>query len=86
MSTKSTIDAFEDWRRDSEPIVMVTVVRTEGSTYSKAGHRILIAGSGDYQGLVSGGFQLNNFSAACPAIRGNQHFCARVFDSVKTSE
>lgn len=55
MSMKTTIDAFEDWRHDREPIVMVTVVRTEGSTYSKAGHRILIAGTGDYQGLVSGG-------------------------------
>ena len=55
MSLKSTIDAFDAWRRNGEPIVMVTVIRTEGSTYSKAGHRILIAGNGDYQGLVSGG-------------------------------
>ncbi|MFQ5636001.1 MAG: XdhC family protein [Gammaproteobacteria bacterium] len=55
MSMKSTIDAFDAWRRDRTPIVMVTVIRTEGSTYSKAGHRILIAGNGDYQGLVSGG-------------------------------
>jgi len=55
MSLKSTIEAFETWRSSGEPIVMVTVIRTEGSTYSKAGHRILIAGNGDYQGLVSGG-------------------------------
>lgn len=34
---------------------MATVFDTDGSTYSKAGHRILIAGNGDYQGLVSGG-------------------------------
>ena len=55
MSLKSTIDAFQAWRDAGESIVMVTVIRTEGSTYSKAGHRILIAGNGDYQGLVSGG-------------------------------
>ena len=30
-------------------------VRDAGSTYSKAGHRILIAANGDYRGLVSGG-------------------------------
>ncbi len=36
-------------------MVLATVVETCGSTYSKAGHRILIAGNGDYQGLVSGG-------------------------------
>lgn len=36
-------------------MVMATVYQTEGSTYSKAGHRILIADNGAYQGLVSGG-------------------------------
>jgi len=55
MSTKATIDAFEAWRSTGEPIVMVTVTKTAGSTYSKAGHRILIRASGDYCGLVSGG-------------------------------
>jgi xanthine dehydrogenase accessory factor len=55
MSTKATVDAFEAWRDAGDPIVMVTVTRTAGSTYSKAGHRILIAANGDYCGLVSGG-------------------------------
>lgn len=36
-------------------MVLATVFETLGSTYSKAGHRILIAANGDYQGLVSGG-------------------------------
>ena len=36
-------------------MVLATVYETIGSTYSKAGHRILIAANGDYQGLVSGG-------------------------------
>lgn len=36
-------------------MVLATVYETLGSTYSKAGHRILIAANGDYQGLVSGG-------------------------------
>lgn len=35
--------------------MLATVYDTLGSTYSKAGHRILIAANGDYQGLVSGG-------------------------------
>ena len=55
MSTKSIIDAFDEWRKSRNPLVMATVYGTEGSTYSKAGHRILIAANGDYQGLVSGG-------------------------------
>lgn len=55
MSTKSIIDRFEQWATDGEPLVLVTVYATEGSTYSKTGHRILIAANGDYHGLVSGG-------------------------------
>lgn len=55
MSTKSIIDTFEQWKSDRQPLVMVTVYATEGSTYSKTGHRILIAANGDYHGLVSGG-------------------------------
>jgi xanthine dehydrogenase accessory factor len=55
MSVRRIIQAFEDWRRNGEPMVLATVYETMGSTYSKAGHRILIATHGDYQGLVSGG-------------------------------
>ncbi|MBN1240502.1 MAG: XdhC family protein [Gammaproteobacteria bacterium] len=55
MSVRRIIEAFETWREAGEPLVLVTVYDTVGSTYSKAGHRILIAGNGDFQGLVSGG-------------------------------
>ncbi len=55
MSTRGLIRTFERWRRTAKPMVLATVYETLGSTYSKAGHRILIAANGDYQGLVSGG-------------------------------
>jgi xanthine dehydrogenase accessory factor len=55
MSTKSIIDTFERWKSDGQPLVMVTVYATDGSTYSKTGHRIIITSGGDYHGLVSGG-------------------------------
>ena len=55
MSTRGLIRTFERWRQTGEPMVLATVYDTIGSTYSKAGHRILIAANGDYQGLVSGG-------------------------------
>lgn len=35
--------------------MLATVFETAGSTYSKAGHQMLIAANGDFQGLVSGG-------------------------------
>ena len=55
MSARQILEAFGRWRTDRVPLALVTVVETEGSTYTKAGHRILIAGTGDFQGLVSGG-------------------------------
>jgi xanthine/CO dehydrogenase XdhC/CoxF family maturation factor len=55
MSTKALLQRFDVWRDEGRTLVLATVVATAGSTYTKAGHRILIADSGDYQGLVSGG-------------------------------
>ncbi|MEO8465624.1 MAG: XdhC family protein [Gammaproteobacteria bacterium] len=55
MSARQILQSFEGWRAAGEPLVLATVYDTLGSTYSKAGHRILLAGSGDYRGLVSGG-------------------------------
>lgn len=55
MSLRQVLDAFDRWRADAVPLVLVTVTETQGSTYSKAGHRILLTGAGDFRGLVSGG-------------------------------
>ena len=46
---------FADASRRREPLVLATIVRTEGSTYRKAGARILISHSGATSGLLSGG-------------------------------
>src|SRR5262245_26390152 len=55
MSANRIIKAFDAWHAGGRPMVLATVYETLGSTYSKAGHRILIAAGGQYQGLVSGG-------------------------------
>ena len=55
MSASGLIKAFEHWQSTGKPMVLATVYDTQGSTYTKAGHRILIASNLDYQGLVSGG-------------------------------
>jgi len=36
-------------------MVLVTVYETQGSTYSKSGAQLLIAGDGSFQGMLSGG-------------------------------
>lgn len=55
MSTRQLLETFEGWRRDGERIVLATVTATAGSTYSKPGAQMLISGSGQFRGLLSGG-------------------------------
>jgi xanthine/CO dehydrogenase XdhC/CoxF family maturation factor len=55
MSARQLLQSFDTWRAAGQPLVLATVFETLGSTYTKAGHRILLAADGDYRGLVSGG-------------------------------
>ena len=50
------IQEFFNARRDrGRPLVLATVIDTEGSTYSKAGERMLVDENGIFQGMISGG-------------------------------
>jgi xanthine/CO dehydrogenase XdhC/CoxF family maturation factor len=55
MGARQLLQSFYAWRAAGEALALATVYETAGSTYSKAGHRILLAANGDYRGLVSGG-------------------------------
>lgn len=51
-----TIQAFFETRRERrQALVLATVIATEGSTYSKAGERMLVDDNGIFQGMLSGG-------------------------------
>jgi xanthine dehydrogenase accessory factor len=54
-SLRSLLPLFERERQSARPLVLATVVRTDGPTYTKAGALMLIAESGEYSGLLSGG-------------------------------
>lgn len=49
------VEAFAKARRDGEPTVLATVVRTSGSTYRRPGARMLFTQDGRTTGSVSGG-------------------------------
>jgi xanthine/CO dehydrogenase XdhC/CoxF family maturation factor len=49
------VEFFEDRKLNGQPLVLVTVFETAGSTYSKAGAQMLIDGDGHYCGMLSGG-------------------------------
>ena len=54
-SLQRLLPLFERERVRHQPLVLATVVRTAGSTYTKPGAYMLIAGNGEYAGLLSGG-------------------------------
>ncbi|MFQ6005811.1 MAG: XdhC family protein [Woeseia sp.] len=49
------LTSFDQWRAANQALVLATVFETSGSTYSKAGARMLINSQGDFQGMLSGG-------------------------------
>jgi xanthine dehydrogenase accessory factor len=55
MNSRHLVDRFHAARASREALVLVTVYATLGSTYSKAGSRMLVVSGGDSQGLISGG-------------------------------
>ena len=54
-SLRALLPLFQLERDSGRPLVLATVVRTDGPTYTKAGALMLIAQSGQYSGLLSGG-------------------------------
>jgi xanthine/CO dehydrogenase XdhC/CoxF family maturation factor len=55
MTVTGLLDAFERWAAVKKTLVLASVYDTEGSTYSKAGARMLITGDGNFHGMLSGG-------------------------------
>ncbi len=49
------VEFFKERRSNGQPLVLVSVFETAGSTYSKAGAQMLIDGDGHYCGMLSGG-------------------------------
>lgn len=55
MNPTQLLQFFEARKSRAEPLVLVTVYETEGSTYSKAGAQMLVDGNGVFRGMLSGG-------------------------------
>lgn len=55
MNNRRLLQSFREWQATEASLVLITVVETAGSTYSKAGEQLLITADGRYAGLVSGG-------------------------------
>ena len=52
---KHLVDAYRQLHRQNEDSVLATIIETFGSTYQKAGARMLITKNGELSGLLGGG-------------------------------
>ncbi|MDH3266002.1 MAG: XdhC family protein [Gammaproteobacteria bacterium] len=55
MNPTTLLQFFDTYRERAEPLVLVTVYETAGSTYSKAGAQMLVNADGVFRGMLSGG-------------------------------
>ena len=55
-SLQRLLPLFERERTLHQPMVLATVVRSAGPAYTRPGAHMLLAGNGEYAGLVSGGY------------------------------
>ncbi len=55
LNLNEQLDFLERHRAQGSPVVLATVYETGGSTYSKAGARMLLDGEGRFRGMLSGG-------------------------------
>jgi len=70
---KHLIDAYRRLNEQSADVVLATIVETFGSTYQKAGARMLIARDGGMTGLLGGGcFERDLMEQALPVFETGQ--------------
>jgi xanthine/CO dehydrogenase XdhC/CoxF family maturation factor len=80
MGARHLLQSFHVWRAAKEPLVLATVYETAGSTYSKAGQRILLAANGEYRGLVSGGCLEGDLAERARGVIGAARAAAVTYD------
>lgn len=68
-------------KRHAEPLVLATILRTEASTYRKAGARVLIGADGKASGLLSGGCLETDLRARASRVLANRRPERVWFDS-----
>jgi xanthine dehydrogenase accessory factor len=80
MGARQLLQSFQVWRAAGAELVLATVYETAGSTYSKAGHRILLAANGDYRGLVSGGCLEGDLAERARSVLAAERAAAVTYD------
>ncbi|MDX1507057.1 MAG: XdhC family protein [Woeseiaceae bacterium] len=80
MSAQQLARFFETRRDRGDSLVLATVFETEGSTYSKAGARMLIDADGVFQGMLSGGCLEGDLAVRARVVLESQQAQAVTYD------
>lgn len=86
MTIRDLRNAFEGWRGEGAPLVLATVYETAGSTYSKAGARMLVTGDGRFRGMLSGGCLEGDLAEHAKAVVESGTARAVTYDLGKNDE
>jgi xanthine dehydrogenase accessory factor len=70
ISLQRLLPLFDRERSDAHAMVMATVLRTDGPTYSKPGALMLISDGGEYAGILTGGCLEGDLSERSRAVLG----------------
>lgn len=74
------LDNYRALHGRGEPLVMATITETLGSTYQKAGARLLITADGDSRGLLSGGCFENDLREQAELVFADGRAKQRFYD------
>jgi len=72
-SLQRLLPLFDSERDRAQSMVLATVLQTAGPTYTKPGAQMLIAASGDYAGLLSGGCLEGDLSERAQRVLDSGH-------------
>ncbi len=86
MSQRRLLDFFAARRDRGAPLVLATVYDTRGSTYSKAGARMLIDGDGLFQGMLSGGCLEGDLAVRAAAVLDSGQALTVTYDLAQDDE
>lgn len=74
------IPAFHRARETGAPVVLCTIVETAGSTYRKAGARMIIDGEGNYHGILGGGCFEGDLAERARSVLAGGQACIVEYD------
>ena len=86
MNPTKLLQFFDARKEREEPLVLVTVFETEGSTYSKSGAQMLVDQNGVFRGMLSGGCLEGDLATRAQQVLESGHAQSVTYDLGKDDD